>query len=175
MIEDGKIIDIGPNLIGNLETKIVDCSNLFLFPGFIDVHTHLGLHDEGVGAAGNDANDTSEPINPHIRALDGVYPLDPAFTDAIQSGITTVHVMPGSSNIIGGTTSVIKTSGSNIQKMILQETAGLKIAFGENPKQFHSYGNKDSLTRMGIMANLRKFFMKQCIAIIRNIFELPLS
>ena len=48
-------------------------------------------------------------ISPHIRAIDGVYPLDPAFLDALKSGITTVHVMPGSSNIIGGTTSVIKT------------------------------------------------------------------
>ena len=116
LIENGKIYDIGLHLIGSSETKIVDCSRLFLFPGFIDVHTHLGLHDEGTGWAGNDANDTSEPINPHIRALDGVYPLDPSFTDAIQSGVTTVHVMPGSSNIIGGTTSVIKTYGRNIQK-----------------------------------------------------------
>jgi imidazolonepropionase-like amidohydrolase len=158
MIGDGKILDIGPNLISNHETKIVDCSKLFLFPGFIDVHTHLGLYNEGTGWAGNDANDTSDPVTPHVRAIDGVYPLDPAFTDAIYSGITTVHVMPGSSNIIGGTTSVIKTSGINVQKMLVQETAGLKIALGENPKKFHSYGNKDSLTRMGIMARLRETF-----------------
>ena len=48
-------------------------------------------------------------MSPHVRAIDGVYPLDPAFSDAIKAGITTVHVMPGSANIIGGTTSVIKT------------------------------------------------------------------
>ena len=80
------------------------------------------------------------------------------FLDALKSGITTVHVMPGSSNIIGGTSSVIKTSGKNIDKMIIQETAGLKIALGENPKRIHSHGNKNSVTRMGIMGMLRKTF-----------------
>ena len=158
MIGGGKILDIGPNLIGNHETKIVDCSKLFLFPGFIDVHTHLGLYDEGTGWAGNDANETSEALTPHVRAIDGVYPLDPAFTDAVKSGITTVHVMPGSSNVIGGTTSVIKTTGINVKKMIVQEMAGLKIALGENPKKIHSHGNNDSITRMGIMGMLREAF-----------------
>jgi len=158
LIENGKILDIGPIIIGNSNTKLLDCSNCLLFPGFIDVHTHLGLYDEGTGWAGNDANETSEPMSPHVRAIDGVYPLDPAFLDAVKSGITTVHVMPGSSNIIGGTTSVIKTSGKNIDKMIIQETAGLKIALGENPKRIHSHGNKDSITRMGIMGMLRETF-----------------
>ena len=125
-----------PILFSDPETKIIDCTHHFLFPGFIDVHTHLGLYDEGTGWAGNDANETAEAITPHIRAIDGVYPLDPAFSDALKSGITTVHVMPGSSNIIGGTTSVIKTTGKNIKKMIIQETAGLKIALVKTQKEF---------------------------------------
>jgi imidazolonepropionase-like amidohydrolase len=158
LIENGKIVDMGPILFSNSDTKIFDCTQHYLFPGFIDVHTHLGLYDEGTGWAGNDANETNESISPHVRAIDGVYPLDPAFQDALKSGITTVHVMPGSSNIIGGTTSVIKTSGKNIDKMIIQETAGLKIALGENPKRIHSHGNKSSVTRMGIMGMLRKTF-----------------
>lgn len=158
IIEHGKIIKIGTNLIGEHDTRIIDCQSFFLFPGFIDVHTHLGLYDEGTGWAGNDANETAEPLSPHVRAIDGVYPLDPAFTDAIKHGITTVHVMPGSANVIGGTTSVIKTFGKNVKGMIVQETAGLKIALGENPKRIHSQGNKDSITRMGIMGMLREAF-----------------
>ncbi len=122
------------------------------------MHTHLGLYDEGTGWAGNDANETSETMTPHVRALDGVYPFDSAFTDAVKNGITTVHIMPGSANVIGGTTSVIKTTGKNINKMIIQEIAGLKIALGENPKRFHSHGNSDSITRMGIMGMLREAF-----------------
>ncbi|MDZ5473819.1 amidohydrolase [Bacillus sp. 31A1R] len=158
LIKDGKIIEVGENLTADSDTKIIDCHNQYLLPGFIDVHTHLGLYDEGTGWAGNDANETHEPISPHIRAIDGVYPLDPAFSDAIKYGITTAHVMPGSANIIGGTTSVIKTFGNNISKMIIQQTAGLKVAFGENPKRIHSQGNKDSITRMGIMGMLREAF-----------------
>ncbi|MFJ7725706.1 amidohydrolase [Neobacillus sp. NPDC097160] len=158
LIEDGKIKKIGRNLTTDLTVKIIDCWELALFPGFIDVHTHLGLYDEGTGWAGNDANETAEALTPHIRAMDGVYPLDPAFTDAVKSGITTVHIMPGSANVIGGTTSVIKTTGKNIKKMIVQEIAGLKIALGENPKRIHSNGNSDSITRMGIMGMLREAF-----------------
>ena len=130
LVENGIIIDIGKNLQATKEVNIIQCKNQYLFPGFIDVHTHLGLYDEGTGWAGNDANETIEPLTPHIRALDGVHPLDPAFTDAIKYGITTAHVMPGSANVICGTTSVIKTYGINIENMIVQETAGLKIALG---------------------------------------------
>ncbi|WP_413309430.1 amidohydrolase [Bacillus sp. 1P10SD] len=160
LIENGKIKKVGSSIITDHSVKVIDCQQHYLFPGFIDVHTHLGLYDEGTGWAGNDANETAEALTPHIRAMDGVYPLDQAFTDAVKSGITTVHVMPGSANVIGGTTSVIKTTGKNIKKMIVQQVAGLKIALGENPKRIHSQGNNDSITRMGIMGMLREAFYK---------------
>ncbi|AZB41887.1 amidohydrolase [Bacillus sp. FJAT-42376] len=158
LVENGKIAKIGKNISPPENCTVIDCHDQFLFPGLIDVHTHLGLYDEGTGWAGNDANETVEPLTPHIRALDGVHPLDSGFHDAISHGITTVHIMPGSANVIGGTTSVIKTSGVNISDMLIKETAGLKIALGENPKRIHSQGNKDSITRMGIMGMLREAF-----------------
>lgn len=111
LVENGKILKTGKNLKSDSNVKIIDCHRHHLLPGFIDVHTHLGLYDEGTGWAGNDANETIEPLSPHIRAMDGVYPLDPAFADAVKYGITTAHIMPGSANVIGGTTSVIKTAG----------------------------------------------------------------
>ncbi|NRD80434.1 amidohydrolase [Bacillus sp. BRMEA1] len=160
LIEHGKISKVGMQLTSETDVKMIDCAGLHLFPGFIDVHTHLGLYDEGTGWAGDDANETAEALTPHIRAIDGVYPLDQAFSDAIKNGITTVHIMPGSANIIGGTTSVIKTTGKNIQKMIVQEISGLKIALGENPKRIHSNGKSNSITRMGIMGMLREAFYK---------------
>lgn len=160
LIQDGKILEIGENLNPLFPVNTVDGKGQYLLPGFIDVHTHLGLYDEGTGWAGNDANETIEPITPHIRAKDGVYPLDPAFSDAIRYGITTAHIMPGSANVIGGTTAVIKTHGKHIDKMIVKEIAGLKIALGENPKRMHSQGNKESITRMGIMGMLREAFYK---------------
>lgn len=158
LIESGKIVKLGQNITTETNVKMIDCGELFLLPGFIDVHTHLGLYDEGTGWAGNDANETAEALTPHIRAMDGVYPLDPAFSDAVKSGITAVHIMPGSANVIGGTTSVIKTTGKNIKKMVVREVAGLKIALGENPKRIHSHGKNHSITRMGIMGMLREAF-----------------
>jgi imidazolonepropionase-like amidohydrolase len=158
LVQDGKIRAIAPSIEPTSDMEIILCQGYYLLPGFIDVHTHLGLYDEGTGWAGNDANETNEPLTPHIRALDGVYPLDPGFQDAIRHGITTVHVMPGSANVIGGTTSVIKTFGKSVDQMVIKRTAGLKIALGENPKRIHSNGNKDSITRMGIMGMLREAF-----------------
>lgn len=158
LVENGKIKAIESFIEAGEDMQIIDARGLHMLPGFIDVHTHLGLYDEGTGWAGNDANETAEVLTPHIRSMDGIHPLDIAFQDAIQSGITTAHVMPGSQNVIGGTTCVLKTAGKNIDKMIIQEPAGLKIALGENPKRIHSHGTKESITRMGIMGMLREAF-----------------
>ncbi|MBO9130971.1 amidohydrolase [Bacillus sp. 165] len=158
LVNDGKILAIERNIEATDDITVIDARGLHLLPGFIDVHTHLGLYDEGTGWAGNDANETIEVLTPHIRSMDGIHPLDIAFQDAVQNGVTTVHVMPGSQNVIGGTTCTIKTAGKSIDKMIIKEPAGLKLALGENPKRIHSNGNKDSITRMGIMGMLREAF-----------------
>ncbi|EIT84679.1 Imidazolone-5-propionate hydrolase [Fictibacillus macauensis ZFHKF-1] len=157
LIQDDKIVAIGRSLSGTYD-QVIRLDGMHLLPGFIDVHTHLGLYDEGTGWAGNDANETNEVMTPHIRAIDGCHTLDSGFIDAIQHGITTVHIMPGSANVIGGTTSVIKTFGKDIRKMIIKEIAGLKMALGENPKRIHSGKDNNSITRMGIMGMLRETF-----------------
>lgn len=161
LLKNGKIekLEKEISLTNTEQVQIIDAKGKFVFPGFIDSHTHLGLYDEGTGWAGNDANETIETMTPHIRSMDGIYPLDVAFQDAKKMGITTAHVMPGSANVIGGTTCVIKTEGKDIEKMCIKEPAGLKIALGENPKKMHSDGSQNSITRMGIMGMLRETFM----------------
>ncbi|WP_028784994.1 amidohydrolase [Thalassobacillus devorans] len=158
LIKDGKIVSLGKKVDVPADVSLINGYNKRLFPGFIDVHTHLGLYDEGTGWAGSDANETIEAMTPHLRARDGAHPLDPAFGDAIRAGVTTAHIMPGSANIIGGMTSVIKNKGKNISSMLLRDTAGLKLALGENPKRVHSTSRNDSITRLGIMGMLRETF-----------------
>ncbi|MFC7320233.1 amidohydrolase [Halobacillus campisalis] len=157
-IKDHKIHDFGKDLPTPPDAEIIDGEGKMLFPGFVDVHTHIGLYDEGTGWAGSDANETIEATTPHLRAIDGAHPFDPAFYHARKAGVTTAHIMPGSANIIGGKTAVIKTVGHSIGGMLLKETAGLKMALGENPKRVHSQSKNASITRLGIMGTLRETF-----------------
>ena len=85
LLENGKIKKINSKIAPTSKEIVIDATNQYLFPGFIDVHTHLGMYNEGTGWAGNDANETLEAVTPHIRALDGVYPLDIAFSEAVAA------------------------------------------------------------------------------------------
>lgn len=158
LIQDGKIKDVAARIDQQEGMSVIEANGAHLLPGFIDPHTHLGLYDEGTGWAGNDANETLETTTPHVRAIDSVHPFDHAFREAIRAGITTVQVMPGSANVIGGTTAVIKTYGKRVDHMIVRYPAGLKMALGENPKRVHSDGSSSSMTRMGILGILRETF-----------------
>ncbi len=158
LVTDGKIQQIASTIVAPDNATILHADGALLFPGFIDPHTHLGLYDEGTGWAGNDANETLEVTTPHVRAIDSVHPFDHAFREAVRAGITAVQIMPGSANVIGGQTAVIKTSGNRVDQMIVRNPAGLKIALGENPKRVHSDGSSSSMTRMGIMGLLRETF-----------------
>lgn len=154
LIKNGKISRIDRDIQEIDDVEIIDAKNAHLLPGFIDPHTHLGMYDEGIGSQGSDTNETTDPVMPHLRAIDSVYLQDLGFEDAIKYGITAVQVMPGSMNVIGGMASVIKTSGHNLEDMMVREKSGLKIALGENPKRTHK------LTRMGIMGLLRETFLE---------------
>lgn len=136
--------------------KIIDAAGKIVTPGLIDVHTHLGVSEQGVGKEGSDFNETSSPVTPQVRAIDGINPLESGFEDARKSGITTVQVMPGSANVIGGEMVVLKTVGTIVDEMILREPSGMKAALGENPKRVHGDKGKMPITRMGIAAKLRE-------------------
>jgi imidazolonepropionase-like amidohydrolase len=139
---------------------IIDATGKFITPGLIDVHTHLGIHEEGIGKEGHDFNEISSPATPHVRAIDGINPKDKGFDDARRAGVTTVQVMPGSANVIGGEMVVIKTVGQTVDEMVVRNPSGMKAAFGENPKRV--YGDKGKLptTRMGIAALFREQFIQ---------------
>ncbi len=161
IIENGKIAAVGNAGIDIPEgTEIFDATGKYVTPGLIEVHGHIGICEEGIGWEGDDVNEMTEASTPYVRALDAINPFEQGFADARKGGITTVHTMPGSANVIGGETIAIKTVGTIIEDMVVLASAGLKVAFGENPKRV--YGEKKQLpsTRMGTAAVLRRELLK---------------
>lgn len=157
---DQKIHKLGPNVAIPEGTEIIDGAGKFVLPGFIDAHTHQGLFEGGIGWAGMDGNEMTEPVTPHMRGLDSFNPHEPSLKEVLKGGVTTINTGPGSGNVISGQAIVIKTSGKNIvDDMIVLAPSGLKIALGENPKRIHGQINKRMpSTRMGVAALLRKTF-----------------
>src|ERR1700751_3356114 len=94
----------GPGFTPPDGAQIVDATGKWVLPGFIDAHAHLGVHEEAEGWAGNDTNEMTSPVTPHVRALDGINPADLGFRDAITGGVLNVNINPGSGNPIGGQT-----------------------------------------------------------------------
>ena len=156
LIDEGKIIAIGEKVNAPEGCETIDAQGMLVTPGFIDAHTHIGLHEESVRWEGADYNEISSPITPEMRAIDAINPRDEAFRVALSGGVTTAITGPGSANVIGGTFTAIKLHGDNVDDMILREAVAMKIAMGENPKGcYGQQGKKTPVTRMAIAALLR--------------------
>ncbi|WP_261131810.1 amidohydrolase [Bacillus sp. Marseille-Q3570] len=160
LIKGKKIEKVGHFTYENDDVKIMDAKDKVISPGLIDVHTHLGVHEEGIGNIGHDFNETSDPITPEVRAIDGINPREKGFEDARKAGVTTVQVLPGSANVIGGEMVTMKTVGTIVDEMVIRNPSGMKAAFGENPKRLHGTKGKVPVTRMGIAALFRKEMRK---------------
>lgn len=157
LISKGKFIKIERNIsVSKPELKIIDASGLDIYPGFIEAHSHIGISEEKMGIAGNDCNESTNPITPKLRAIDAINPMDSAFHNALSVGITTVMTGPGSSNPIGGQFACIKTDGRRLDDMIIKAPAAMKIAFGENPKSTYGDNGNTPITRMGVAALIRE-------------------
>ncbi len=156
LIREGKILEAGDIRVPE-DTPTIDARERIVTPGIIEAHCHAGLSEEGIGWEGNDGNERSDPITPHVRAIDGANPEDKAFRFFREAGITASQLTPGSANIIGGEQLVAKSRETVfIDEMIVLRPSGMKAALGENPKRV--YGPKKSpATRMGNAAVMRKW------------------
>ncbi len=138
----------------------IDATGCIVMPGLIEAHCHVGITEEQKGLEGDDCNEVTEPVTPQLRAIDAVNPMDAAFANAMEAGITGLMVGPGSSNVVGGQFAFVKTYGRCIDEMVVKAPAAMKVAFGENPKKnYGSQGNIPS-TRMAIAAMLREELTK---------------
>ncbi len=125
-------------------------------PGFIDAHCHIGVFEDTIGEMGEDGNETSDPITPHLRGLDAINPMDRCFADALRAGVTTALTGPGSANPIGGQFVAMKTAGRRVDDMLLRAPVAMKFAMGENPKRIYGEKKAAPYTRMGTAALIRE-------------------
>ena len=140
--------------------EVIDANGMIVMPGLIDAHCHLGMFEDSLGFEGDDGNEDTDPVMPHLRAIDGINPFDRGFKEARDAGITSVVTGPGSANPVGGQFAAIKTYGICVDDMIIKAPAAMKMALGENPKSVYNEKDSAPVTRMGTMALIRELFIK---------------
>lgn len=161
LVRDGKIVSVGEMPVPAADgEEVINAEGACVYPGFIDAHTHLGMWEDGLAFEGDDGNEDTDPVTPHLRGIDAVNPLDRCFEEACAAGITTVVTGPGSANPIGGQLAAIKTAGRRIDKMLVQAPVAMKMALGENPKSIYHSKSQSPSTRMATAALIREELFK---------------
>lgn len=164
LIDGGKIAAVGQTVNAPADAQVINAAGCIVAPGFIDAHCHIGLDEEAIGFEGADYNESTDPVTPHMRGIDGLNPMDEAFEDAYSHGVTTAVTGPGSANPVGGTFLAVKLCGKRVDDMVVKNPVAMKIAFGENPKRCYGGNNKKApITRMGTAALLREVLAKSQI------------
>jgi imidazolonepropionase-like amidohydrolase len=158
LVADGRIVGVGPHLDAPAGARIVDGHGRWLTPGIIDVHSHLGVYPSPAVSGNSDGNEMTSPVTANVWAEHSVWPVDPGFDTALAGGVTTLEILPGSANLIGGRSVVLKNVAAVTYQAMKFPGApqGLKMACGENPKRVYGAGrNQAPATRMGNVAGYR--------------------
>ncbi len=156
LLSGGKVVFVGKGEVP-AGVKTVDAKGRWVTPGLIDVHSHLGVYASPGVTAHSDGNEMTSPTTPNVWAEHSVWPQDPGFSRALAGGVTTLQVLPGSGNLIGGRGVTLKNVYSNSYQGMKFPGAphGLKMACGENPKRVYGERKQMPSTRMGNMASYR--------------------
>ena len=155
LVRDGKIAEVGASVNAPADAAVIDGRGKVLTPGVIDTHSHIGVYAAPGGAALSDGNEMTNPVTPNVWAEHSIWPQDPQFPRDLAGGVTTMQVLPGSGNLIGGRGVTLKVVPSTtVQGMKFPGAKyGLKMACGENPKRV--YETRGPSTRMGNVAGYR--------------------
>ncbi len=157
LLVDGKIGAVGAGLAAPDGAQVIDAAGRWVTPGLIDVHSHLGVYPSPAVRAHSDGNESTDPVTANVWAEHSVWPQDPGFGAALAGGVTTLQILPGSANLIGGRSVVLKNVASATYQGMKFPGApqGLKMACGENPKRVYGRREKFPSTRMGNVAGYR--------------------
>ena len=160
LLQDGKVVAVGNGLQAPAGATRVDGTGKWVTPGLIDVHSHLGVYPSPGVSAHSDGNELTAPTTPNVWAEHSVWPQDPGFAAALAGGITSLQVLPGSANLIGGRGVTLKNVAATTYQGMKFPGApwGLKMACGENPKRVYG-GKSGPATRMGNVAGYRAAFI----------------
>ena len=156
LLRNGKIVAVGANVAPPADgADVIDGTGKYVTPGIIDIHSHTGDYPAPGVSAHSDGNEATSPNTANVWAEHSIWPQDPEFPRALAGGVTTAQILPGSANLIGGRSAVIKIVPSRtVQGMKFPGARyGLKMACGENPKRV--YAQRGPSTRMGNMAGYR--------------------
>jgi imidazolonepropionase-like amidohydrolase len=159
LFQDGRITGVGANLQAPAGAQVVDATGKWVTPGIIDTHSHLGVYAAPGTQAESDGNEATNPNTAEVWAEHSVWPHDPQIPLAIAGGVTVMQVLPGSANLIGGRSAILRlVPARTVQEMKFPGAPyGVKMACGENPKRV--YENRGPSTRMGNMAGYRAAFI----------------
>ena len=158
--DNGKIAKIGAKITAPEDAQIIDAGGRLVTPGCIDAHSHIGMWEYGIGWAGSDGNESSDPITPQLRSIDAINPMDESLKLAIRGGVTAACTGPGSANIVGGTFVAMKLHGKRVDDMIIKYPIAMKCALGENPKNAYGKNGKAPKTRMAVASMMREVLFK---------------
>lgn len=163
LITGGRISEVGDgDGTAPSGALIIDAQGGFVTPGLIDTHSHIGVYAMPGTNAHLDGNEMTSPVTAHVRSESGFWPQDPSIWRALSGGITTIQVLPGSGNVIGGRSFVahLKPSVSARAMKFPGAPEGLKMACGENPKRRYGSRDQQPASRMGLIATMRAAFQK---------------
>lgn len=161
LVQDGRIVAVGQDLQAPANAVRVDAQGKWVTPGIIDVHSHLGVYPSPGARAHQDGNEMTGSVTANVWAEHSVWPQDPGFHTALAGGITTLQVLPGSANLVGGRGVTLRNvSATTYQAMKFPGAPwGLKMACGENPKRVYGGKGTPPMTRMGNVAGYRAAFI----------------
>ncbi|HYE49692.1 MAG TPA: amidohydrolase [Azospirillaceae bacterium] len=162
VMEGGRIVAVGRGVAVPAGATVIDARGKWVTPGLIDAHSHLGVYASPAVHAHADGNEITGPNTANVWAEHSIWPHDPGFVRALEGGVTSLHILPGSANLFGGRSVTVKNVPARTMQAMKFPGApyGLKMACGENPKRVYGSKGQPPGSRMGNVAGYRKAWIE---------------